>query len=86
MSDNEDLEFQRSTPFVYGRALRPAEVLDRQDELRTIFNRVHNGDSTAIVGEAHIGKTSSLFRCFKEMAKSEVRLRSSLSTSGIHVR
>jgi hypothetical protein len=62
MADAEDLELQRSTPFVYGRALRSHEVLDRQDELRTIFNRVNNGDSTAIVGEAHIGKTSLLMK------------------------
>lgn len=71
MSDNEDLELQRSTLFVYGRALRADEVLDRQDELRTIFNRLHSGDSTAIVGEAHIGKTSLLLKLADEATQKE---------------
>jgi hypothetical protein len=49
-------------PFIYGRPVRPGEFLDREAELRTIFNRLRNCESTAIVGEPHIGKTSLLFQ------------------------
>jgi len=47
-------------PFIYGRPVRGAEFLDREAELRAIFNRLRNGESTAIVGEPHIGKSSLL--------------------------
>ena len=46
--------------FVYGRPVRPKEFLGRKSELLTIFNRLRNKKSTAIVGEPHIGKTSLL--------------------------
>jgi len=46
--------------FVYGRPVRPKEFLGRESELLTIFNRLGNKESTAIVGEPHIGKTSLL--------------------------
>lgn len=46
--------------FVYGRPVRPKEFLGRESELLTIFNRLRNRESTAIVGEPHIGKTSLL--------------------------
>lgn len=46
--------------FVYGRPVRPKEFLGRESELLTIFNRLRNKESTAIVGEPHIGKTSVL--------------------------
>jgi len=46
--------------FVYGRPVRPKEFLGRESELLTIFNRLRNKESTAIVGEPHIGKTSLL--------------------------
>jgi len=48
--------------FIYGRAVRPHEFLDRESELRTIFNRLRHGESSAIVGEPHIGKTSLLLK------------------------
>jgi len=47
-----------SPPFIYGRPVRPGEFLNREAELRTIFNRLRNGESTAVVGEPHIGKRS----------------------------
>jgi hypothetical protein len=50
------------SPFIYGRPVRPGEFLNRENELRTIFNRLRNGESTAVVGEPHIGKTSSLLQ------------------------
>jgi len=50
------------TPFIYGRPVKPGEFLNRETELRTIFNRLRNGESTAIVGEPHIGKSSLLLQ------------------------
>jgi hypothetical protein len=37
--------------FVYGRPVHPGEFLNREAELRTIFNRLRNGESTAVIGE-----------------------------------
>lgn len=48
------------TSFIYGRSLRGAECVSREAELRTVFNRLRNGESTAIIGEPHAGKTSFL--------------------------
>jgi hypothetical protein len=50
------------SPFIYGRPVRPGEFLNPEPELRTIFNRLRNGESTAVVGEPHIGKTSLLLQ------------------------
>lgn len=50
------------SPFIYGRPVRSGEFVDRESELRTIFNRLRNGESTAVVGEPHIGKTSLLLQ------------------------
>jgi len=50
------------SPFICGRPVKPREFLNREDELRTIFNRLRNGESTALVGEPHIGKTSLLMK------------------------
>lgn len=46
--------------FIYGRPVRGAEFLNREAELRAIFNRLRNGESTTVVGEPHIGKSSML--------------------------
>lgn len=54
------------SPFIYGRPVRPGEFLNREPELRTIFNRLRNGESTAVVGEPHIGKTSLLLQLADE--------------------
>jgi len=51
-----------SQPFISGRPVRPDEFLNREPELRTIFNRLRNGESTAVVGEPHVGKTSLLLK------------------------
>jgi nucleoside phosphorylase len=60
-----------SNPFVYGRPVQPDEFVDRERDLSTVFNRLRNGESTAIVGEPHIGKTSLL----KRLADKETQLR-----------
>ncbi len=60
-------EYEREPiPFIYGRPVQPGEFLNREAVLRTIFNRLRNGESTAIVGEPHIGKTSLLLRLADE--------------------
>lgn len=51
---------QPLNPFRYGNPVPPDYFVGRADVLRTIFARIHNGESTAIVGEPHIGKTSFL--------------------------
>lgn len=48
--------------FIYGRPVRSDEFLGRESELLTIFNRLSSIQSTAIVGEPHIGKTSLLLQ------------------------
>lgn len=48
--------------FVYGRPVVPAEFLDREASLRTLFNRLRHNESTAVVGEPHVGKTSLLMK------------------------
>ena len=48
--------------FIYGRPVRPDEFLNRRSELRTVFNRLRHSESTAVVGEPHIGKSSLLLK------------------------
>jgi len=48
--------------FIYGRPVRASEFLNREAELLTVFNRLRNGESTAVVGEPHIGKSSMLIK------------------------
>ena len=57
---------QLSHTFTYGRPVRPDEFLNRGPELRTIFNRLRHGESTAVVGEPHIGKSSLLLKLADE--------------------
>lgn len=56
------VEMTHRNPFIYGRPVRGKEHLGREKLLRTIFSRLRNGESTALVGEPHIGKTSLLFQ------------------------
>lgn len=53
-------------PFIYGRPVRPGEFFDRNDSLRTVFNRLRHAESTALVGEPHIGKSSMLLKIAAE--------------------
>ncbi|MCA9996149.1 MAG: AAA family ATPase [Anaerolineales bacterium] len=56
-------------PFVYGRALYPAEFIGRKQALRHLFSRLATGQSTALIGQPHLGKTSLL----NLLANAEVR-------------
>jgi hypothetical protein len=47
-------------PFHYGNPVPPSRFIGRADALRTVFGRINNGESTAVVGEPHIGKSSML--------------------------
>lgn len=47
-------------PFRYGNPVPPDRFIGREDVVRTLFSRIYNGESTAIVGEPHIGKSSTL--------------------------
>jgi ABC-type phosphate/phosphonate transport system ATPase subunit len=47
-------------PFLYGKPVPPGRFVGRRDAVRTLFSRLNNGESTAIVGEPHIGKSSLL--------------------------
>jgi hypothetical protein len=49
-----------SNPFIYGRAVTSTEFLGREPELRRLFSRLTTGQSTAIIDQPHIGKTSLL--------------------------
>lgn len=45
-------------PFIFGRALVPEEFVGRERELPRLFSRLATGQSVAIIGQPHIGKTS----------------------------
>jgi hypothetical protein len=49
-----------SNPFFVGKALSPNHFIGRSKEIRRIVNRLLNGESTALIGDPHIGKTSLL--------------------------
>jgi hypothetical protein len=49
-------------PFIYGRTVSGGECVPREAELHTVFSRLRNGESTAVIGEPHIGKTSFLLQ------------------------
>ncbi len=61
----------RSNVFVYGRPLKPDEFLGREAELGSVINRLHKSESTAVVGEPHIGKTSFLSKLADLITKDE---------------
>jgi hypothetical protein len=47
-------------PFIYSRSLNPSEFDGRRSELNKILGRLATGQSVAVVGQPHIGKTSLL--------------------------
>ena len=53
-------------PFIYDRPVCGDEFVNREVELRTIFNDLHHGVSTVISGEPRIGKTSLLLQVANE--------------------
>lgn len=48
--------------YIYGRPVKGDEFVGRENELSTIFQRLLNGESSAVVGAPHIGKTSLLLQ------------------------
>ena len=48
------------SPFIYGRSLSPNEFAGRSAELNRIAGRLAGGQSVAVVGQPHVGKTSLL--------------------------
>lgn len=47
-------------PFIYGRPVEGEHFLGRQTEIARVLSRLRNKESTAIIGDPHIGKTSFL--------------------------
>lgn len=47
-------------PFIYGSAVSGDQFVNREDEIAFILNRLDTSQSTTIIGEPHIGKTSLL--------------------------
>lgn len=47
-------------PFIYGRALNASEFIGRTKELVYLNSRLATGQSLAIIGQPHVGKTSLL--------------------------
>lgn len=48
------------SPFIYSRAVTFGESIGRTSELRRLLSRLTSRQSTAIIGQPHIGKTSLL--------------------------
>lgn len=61
-----------TNPFIYGRAVNPAEFHNYKREIRRIIGRVQRGESTAIVGQPHTGKTSLLNVVMDSVVQREV--------------
>jgi len=40
--------------FIHGRPVEPGEFANLEGELRTVLNRMRNGESVAVVGKPHI--------------------------------
>lgn len=47
-------------PFRYGKPVPPDRFVGRADVLRILFSRIGHSESTAVVGEPHMGKSSLL--------------------------
>ncbi|HWQ11750.1 MAG TPA: hypothetical protein VNL77_03065 [Roseiflexaceae bacterium] len=47
-------------PFLAGKPVPPKRFVGRQDALRSIFGRISTGQSSAVTGAPHIGKSSFL--------------------------
>lgn len=51
---------RRVNPFIYDRPVPPLSFFGRRDMLRAVFSKLYTGQSVAILGEPHIGKSSLL--------------------------
>src|SRR5215472_311985 len=47
-------------PFLYGNPVPPDRFFGRSGSVEIVYSRLNNGESTAIVGEPHVGKSSLL--------------------------
>jgi hypothetical protein len=58
-------------PYIFSRAVRPDEFIGRKNELRRLVSRIATGQSTAVVGQPHVGKTSILNYILDETTRVE---------------
>ncbi len=47
-------------PFTYGDPVAPEQFIGRKKSVRRVVGRIVSGQSSAIIGDPHIGKTSLL--------------------------
>jgi hypothetical protein len=59
------------SPFIYGRSLSPTEFSGRAVELNRLAGRLVTGQSIAVIGQPHIGKTSLLEYISDETARQQ---------------
>lgn len=52
-------------PFIHGRAVAPGDLIGRDKEVRRLCGRLAAGQSAAVIGMPHVGKTS-LIRCLED--------------------
>jgi hypothetical protein len=50
----------QTNPFFYGNPVSFTDFIGRRKELRRVKGRLLRGESTAVIGDPHIGKTSFL--------------------------
>jgi len=62
---------EKANPFIYGKPVPVDRHVNRNDALRTIFSRIKNKESTAIVGDPQIGKTSLINYILSETTLNE---------------
>ncbi len=58
-----------TNPFLPGKIVKPSDLTGRREEVRALFSQITTTQSTALIGEPHIGKTSLL----TYLADSQVR-------------
>jgi hypothetical protein len=61
----------RQNPFIYGKIVQPKRFVGRESAIQTIFRRISNSESTAIIGDPHIGKSSLLTYIASEQMRAE---------------
>jgi hypothetical protein len=62
-------------PYRFGRPIKDPDIfLGRAEELNSIFERVRKGESTSLVGERRIGRTSVLYQAMNEIVQAKYLL------------
>ncbi|MCP4345429.1 MAG: toll/interleukin-1 receptor domain-containing protein [Desulfobacterales bacterium] len=59
---SEKTDKSKFNPFIYGKPVSGDKFLGRENVLKRILSRILTGQSAAIIGEPHIGKTSLLYQ------------------------